>query len=129
MVRCGLVLLTCLPLIHIAIEEYHALNDDEVFIHSVYFWLNDDVTDVQRAEFINQLKSLRSIPSVQKLYVGVPAGTPRSIVDNSYDVGLTVEFKNVAGQDAYQESQKRRDVIGVLNPMISEIKAYDSIAH
>jgi hypothetical protein len=45
---------------------------------------------------------LAPIPTVKNLWTGQPANTPRSVVDNSYDVGLCVIFDDVAAHDVYQ---------------------------
>ncbi|RMF23639.1 MAG: Dabb family protein, partial [Bacteroidetes bacterium] len=62
------------------------------FVHTVYFWLKDDVDAERRAAFFADMKNLAAIESVRGLYAGPPAQTPREVVDNSYDFGLTVFF-------------------------------------
>ena len=44
-------------------------------IHSVYFWLKDDVTDEERAMFAREIDSLISIDLIQRATVGTPAPT------------------------------------------------------
>ena len=74
-----------------------------MFIHTVYFWLKAGSTDVQKKQLLTDCRELlAAIPTVRKLYVGVPAGTARGVVDNTYGVGLTVLFDDAAGHDAYQ---------------------------
>ena len=46
-----------------------------MFIHSVYFWLRDDLTDQQRAEFRDGLKQLGRIDTVRASFLGTPAKT------------------------------------------------------
>jgi hypothetical protein len=74
-----------------------------MLIHSVYFWLKPDLTEAQRAEFRRGVESLATIKSVEKVYVGVPAGVPdRPIVDKTFAVGLTVICKDVPAHNSYQ---------------------------
>ena len=54
---------------------------------------------------------LGKIPSVRHLWAGVPAMTPRDVVDNSYDVGLCVAFDDTAGHDVYQTHPLHHDFI------------------
>jgi hypothetical protein len=76
--------------------------DTLMFQHTVHFWLKDDLTQTQRSEFIESVRGLSASEHVAKCRVGVPAGTPREIVDNSYDVQLTCWFNSPADHDQYQ---------------------------
>ena len=59
------------------------------FIHTVFFWMKEGVTEEQKADFKNNgLTALSKINSIYKFYAGPPAGTPREVVDNSYDFAL-----------------------------------------
>ncbi len=100
---------------------------DTLFVHSVYFWLKDDVTEEQRAQFFEVLRDLERIKSVDALELGVPAGTPRDVVDNSYDVALLVYFKDRADHDLYQTDVIHKDAIEIFEDWIDEIKIYDAI--
>lgn len=73
-----------------------------MFIHSVYFWLNPQLAEEQRAQFWAGVNSLTTIESVRQGYVGTPAATDRPIIDRSYSCALIVVFDDVAGHDAYQ---------------------------
>jgi hypothetical protein len=71
-------------------------------IHTVYFWLQEDLTTANLGEFEQGLKSLLTILHVREGYWGKPAGTPREVVDNSYAYSLTMFFKSTAEHDSYQ---------------------------
>ena len=73
-----------------------------MFVHSVYFWLRDDLRAAERAEFVDGVNSLATIETVRHGYVGVPADTNRAIIDRSYSYSLVVAFDDVDGHDAYQ---------------------------
>ena len=74
-----------------------------MFIHTVYFWLNDAAGDAARDRLLGDCRELLGkIPTVRHLWTGVPAGTPRDVVDNSYAVGLTVVLDHAAAHDQYQ---------------------------
>lgn len=75
-----------------------------MFHHTVHFWLKPEVTDAQRADFVEGLKSLAGSPNVASASARRPAGTPRDVVDNSYDYQLFVTFKDQASHDAYQSA-------------------------
>lgn len=73
-----------------------------MFIHCVHFWLKPDLAADERAAFVQGLRGLASSPNVTSIRVGTPAGTPRPVVDNSYDYQLLVTFADQAAHDAYQ---------------------------
>jgi hypothetical protein len=73
-----------------------------MFVHSVYFWLRDDISAADRAAFVDGIRSLCTIESVQHGFIGTPAGTDRPIIDASYSYALVVSFADDAAHDAYQ---------------------------
>lgn len=110
-----------------AVNCDHGTASDSVFVHAVYFWLHDHVSDAQKQEFVALLRTFSEIRSVTAVYVGVPAGTPRTIVDNSYDVSLIVHFRDKAGHDAYQVDPLHKEAIRIFEGWIREIRIYDMI--
>ena len=71
--------------------------DARMFIHTVYFWLRPNTPDSARDQLVRDCRDyLVRIPTVRHLWAGVPAMTPREVVDNSYSAGLTVVLMAVA---------------------------------
>lgn len=100
--------------------------NDGPFIHSVYFWLRENVSDGERMEFKAALESLKKIRGIRKLYVLEPAGTERDVVDNSYDYALIIHLKNKAAQDAYQVDPLHINAVRKMQPMIEKFIVYDA---
>jgi hypothetical protein len=73
-----------------------------MFVHSVYFWLRDDLSPSDKTTFVDGIRSLCAIETVQQGFVGVPASTNREIIDQSYSYALVVSFVDEAAHDAYQ---------------------------
>ena len=73
-----------------------------MFIHSVYFWLRDDLTVEQRARFEEGVRSLAAIDSVERGYIGVPAPTDRPVIERGYSRSLVFIFGDQRAHDAYQ---------------------------
>ncbi|MFW5841325.1 MAG: Dabb family protein, partial [Planctomycetota bacterium] len=74
-----------------------------MLIHSVYFWLKNDVTDRKKDAFVDGLKSLAGISTVDRLHIGTAASTEqRPVVDNSFDYALIIELADPAAQEIYQ---------------------------
>jgi len=72
------------------------------FIHTVFFWLREDLTQEDHVAFEEGLKSLKTVKTVEAFHFGKPAQTPREVVDNSFDKALILHFADKAGHDAYQ---------------------------
>jgi hypothetical protein len=73
-----------------------------MFIHSVYFWLRDDLTAEERTDFRRGVETLKTVPSVKFMDIGTPANTDRPVIDNTYSVAEIAVFDDKAAQDIYQ---------------------------
>jgi len=73
------------------------------FVHSVYFWFKEDMTEEKKQQFYANTEKLREIEVVKALYTGKPANTTRPIVERSYDFAVIVHFENLAAHDVYQQ--------------------------
>ena len=95
--------------------------------HCVYFWLKPDLTPAQRAEFRRGVETLKDIKSVEKVSIGVPAGTARRpVIDHSYDVALIVECPDVAAEAAYQIDPIHLAFVEKCKHLWSRVQIYDS---
>lgn len=73
-----------------------------MFIHSVYFWLKEGLSETQVDEFRKGLNSLTTISSVRQSFVGIAAETAREVIDNTYSYALIAIFDDLEGHDQYQ---------------------------
>ncbi len=73
-----------------------------MFVHTVYFWLDKNLTEDERADFLRGLESLRKIDGVLHVVIGPPALTKRPAVDRTYDYALTVLATGMEGYHVYQ---------------------------
>ena len=97
-----------------------------MFIHSVYFWLKPGTPDAARDQLVQDCKTyLAACPTAKVLHAGRPAMTPRDVVDNSYQVGLTVTFDDRAGHDAYQVDAKHNEFIERNSRHWQRVQVYD----
>jgi hypothetical protein len=101
-----------------------------MLIHTVFFWLRDDLTDDQRAQFVDGVTSLLTIDSLKTGYVGTPADTERRpIIDSSYDYALVTIFDDVEAHDAYQVDPIH-DAFRELASLWERVQIYDTkVAH
>ena len=102
--------------------------DETGFIHTVFFWMNENVTDEQKNNFAkNGLGELVKVSSIYKSYFGPPAKTPREVVDNSYDFALICHFKNKEDQDAYQIDPIHLKFIEDYKELWKNVIVYDNL--
>lgn len=98
-----------------------------MFVHSVYFWLKDDLSAADRDTFDRGVQSLTTIGTVEHAFVGVPADTDRPVIDRSYSTALVVIFRDAAGHDAYQvdpvHDRFRQECAGFWR----SVRIYDSV--
>lgn len=97
------------------------------FVHTVFFWLNDTVSEAEKLAFESGLEILGTVPSIGSYYYGVPAGTPREVVDNSYDYAWIVHFPDAEAQDEYQEHDIHLEFIDKYQHLWKHVKVYDTI--
>jgi hypothetical protein len=72
-------------------------------LHSVYFWLKENISETEEQDFLNFFEELRKVPGVQTLQYGKPAPTnPRPVVDNSFQYNLLVTFQNMDDINTYE---------------------------
>ena len=98
-----------------------------MFLHVVYFWLNDGLSPADRKEFLEGLTSLTTIGTVRESHIGVPAPTDRPVIDRTYSYALILRFDDQAGHDHYQDHPVH-DAFRALGPrMWRKVQIYDSV--
>ena len=113
-----------------AAEKTIAANNtvESAFIHTVYFWFKEGVTDAQKEDFKkNGLAVLSKAPTIHKVFYGPPAGTPREVVDNSYDFAWICHFKNSEDQNAYQVEPIHLKFIEDYKDLWERVQVYDNL--
>lgn len=97
-----------------------------MFIHTVYFWMTKDApASAQDALIKGCLELLGKIPTVKQIWAGKPAMTPRDVVDNSYQVGLTVVLGDSEGHDVYQTHPLHLEFIKQHKAYWQRVQVYD----
>ncbi len=98
------------------------------FVHMVYFWLNEGAGDAEAKTLVaGARRNLSAIPGVLRIDVGYAAGTDREVVDNSYGVGLIVEFACPTDHDVYQDHPGHLKFIVECSHLWSRLRVYDTI--
>ncbi len=75
-----------------------------MLVHVVLFWLKEECTEADHAEFRKYLDTLKEIDLMEACYTGTPADVPsRPMIDTSYDFALTCIFKSIEDHNTYQQ--------------------------
>ena len=100
--------------------------DSKILTHVVLCWLKDAGNSEQRDRIIKVTETFNDIPSVLDARAGGPIMSERSIVDDSFDVGIIVEVRDEKGLQEYIDHpihQKAKKEI--LLPLVERVLVYD----
>lgn len=101
--------------------------EENVFIHHVYFWLNNPTSETDRNQLIEGLKKLSSATTIGSFHIGVPATTNREVIDTSYAVSWLLLFKNKEDQDFYQTDPVHLKFVDDCKHLWSKVIVYDTV--
>ena len=101
---------------------------DSNFAHVVYFWFHNPDSAEDRKVFETSLKKfLKNSEYAQTKFIGVPAETPRDVVDNSYTYSLILTFPSKEIQDKYQTEPAHKVFIEESSHLWKKVQVYDSV--
>lgn len=124
LICAGLIILTCQGLF--AQETSNEL--DPSFTHVVYFWLNNPDKAEDRKAFEKSLRKFLSASKYAKTkFIGIPAGTPREVVDGSFTYSLILSFSSKEEQNLYQKEAAHLIFIEESEHLWDKVLVYDSI--
>ena len=98
-----------------------------MFMHAVYFWLQENLPAEQLADFERGLHTLPTITEISRAHIGKPAPTDRPVIDNSYSYALILEFTDQARHDRYQEHPVHQQFVKDCSNYWVRVQIYDSI--
>ena len=97
--------------------------------HVVLVWLKDPGNAAMRSKFVAASKALNDLPGIVNRQVGIVMPSDRAIVDDTFDVGMTVTLKNKKAMQAYMQNPKHKKIVQEqLKPMVNRIVIYDFIS-
>ena len=95
-------------------------------VHHVFFWLKTPGSRADRDQLIAGLRTLKDIPVIRNLQIGVPANTEkRDVVDASYDVSELMYFDNAADQKIYQDHPVHQAFVKSCEHLWQKVVVYD----
>jgi len=95
-------------------------------VHHVFFWLKNPASKEDRDKLVEGVKTLKNIPAVKELHVGVVASTEkRDVVDNSWGVSELMFFDDLQGQATYQSHPIHLEFIRNYGHLWEKVVVYD----
>lgn len=95
--------------------------------HTVYFYLNSEVTPEEKEQFEAGLEELFEISAIHKAELGVPAATDeRDVTDHNYAYAIYTWFETMEDYQVYAEHPDHLDFIDEYSPLWSDVKVYDA---
>jgi len=100
---------------------------NNIFLHHVYFWLNNPGSEEDLKALLLGLKKLATVETIDQYHIGLPAPTRREVIESSYAVSWLAIFKTAANQDSYQVDPIHLDFIKECSHFWSKVIVFDSI--
>lgn len=95
-------------------------------VHVVMVWLKEPGNVEHRQRIIDASYALASIEGLERVRAGVPLASERAVVDDSFDVGLTMVFASQAALQAYQQNPAhKRAQREIMRPLAERVVVYD----
>ena len=96
--------------------------------HIVLIWQKRPGNAADHQALLAACADLRAIPGIKFLDAGTALASDRPIVDDSFDVGLTMRFDSVKSLRAYETDPRHlKKVNEVLKPLTKKIVVYDIV--
>lgn len=96
--------------------------------HVVLMWQKRPGNAADRHALLAACSDLRVIPGIKFLDSGTALASDRPVVDDSFDVGLTVRFDSAKSLHAYETDPRHlKKVNEVLKPLTKKIVVYDIV--
>lgn len=96
--------------------------------HVVLIWLKRPGNAADRQAILSASNDLRTIPGIQFLDAGTALASDRPIVDDSFDVGLTMRFDSAQSLHSYETNPLHvKKVTEVLKPLAKKFVVYDIV--
>ena len=99
----------------------------DLFVHHVYFWLENTESEADRDALLEGLKKLSAVPTIQQFHIGVPAATNRDVIDRSYACSWLALFANPDDQSSYQTDPIHLHFIDTCGHLWKKVVVYESI--
>jgi hypothetical protein len=93
--------------------------------HVVLFWI-DKAGPISREELLRAASRLSSVPGVENFRVGAPVPSERSVVDDSFDVAISMDFADAEAAERYQNHPEHQAFVrDWVKDKVTKVLVYD----
>jgi Stress responsive A/B Barrel Domain len=96
-----------------------------MFSHVVIFWTDPAAANAADEVIAGAKKYLNSIPGVVNFHAGQMVRSHRDLVDQTYQVGLNIQFETKQAQDDYQNHPRHLEFIDKCKSLWTKVVVYD----
>jgi hypothetical protein len=101
----------------------------QTFSHVLVVWLKQPGDAKMRQKFIAASERMNSLPGIISRHVGFVEQSDRNIVDDSFDVAVTVTLKDKAAYELYMAHPLHKEIVERdLKPLVDKLIAYDFVS-
>lgn len=98
-----------------------------IFIHHVYFWLNNPDSKPDQDKLVEGLTKLSKVETIRQFHLGKPAATNRDVIDRTYAASWFCIFDNAADQESYQTDPIHLKFVEDYSHLWKKVIVYDSV--
>jgi hypothetical protein len=98
-----------------------------MFIHHVFFWLENPKSEKDQRDLVNGLHKLRTVPGLIQSHIGVPAPANREVIDSSYNISWLTVFATQEEEAVYQQHPVHLEFIENCKHLWKRVLVYDSL--
>ena len=97
-----------------------------MYSHIVIFWTDPANPKAADEVIAGAEKYLKPIPGITHFQIGKMAASPREVVDQTYQVGVSVTFTDKKAHDDYQAHPDHlKYVAEYVRPLVKKLVIYD----
>jgi Stress responsive A/B Barrel Domain len=96
-----------------------------MFSHIVIFWTDPAKPNAPDEVIAGAKKYLAPIPGVVDFHLGKMARSHRDVVDQSYQVGLSIQFQSKKAQGDYQDHPMHLEFVDKCKALWTKVVVYD----
>jgi hypothetical protein len=105
---------------------FAAETDNGGVIHTVFLWQKEPGNEVHQRQLLLATNRLRAIPGVLDIHFGEKIESDRDIVDDSFDIGITMYFSDAEAMNEYLVHPLHRAIVEQeIRPLVDRIVVYD----
>ena len=101
----------------------------DLFIHHVYFWLDNPESEEDHAALLAGLQALCKVPAIQQFHIGVPAATNRDVIETTYQFSWLTIFATKEAQDEYQVDPIHLHFVDTCKHLWKKVSVFDSVGN